>query len=96
MGFTAFSSNTDDNGHGTHVSGTSAGKSVGIASNANLIGVKVLDSSGSGTSSGVSRIRILSKGTLTELENSSSAASTTSLRSTTRAPTTATLSGLVY
>lgn len=61
MGFTAFSSNTDDNGHGTHVSGTSAGKSVGIASNANLIGVKVLDSSGSGTSSGVSRNRILSK-----------------------------------
>ncbi|KAK8188457.1 subtilisin-like protease [Phyllosticta capitalensis] len=53
MGFTAFSSNTDDNGHGTHVSGTSAGKSVGIASNANLIGVKVLDSSGSGTSSGL-------------------------------------------
>ncbi|KAK7563745.1 peptidase S8/S53 domain-containing protein [Phyllosticta paracitricarpa] len=53
MGYTAFSSNTDDNGHGTHVSGTSAGSTVGIASNANLIGVKVLDSAGSGTSSGL-------------------------------------------
>ncbi|KAK7539787.1 subtilisin-like protease [Phyllosticta citribraziliensis] len=53
MGFSAFSSNTDDNGHGTHVSGTSAGSTVGIASNANLIGVKVLDSTGSGTSSGL-------------------------------------------
>ncbi|OMP87246.1 Subtilisin-like serine protease pepC [Diplodia seriata] len=53
VGWSAFSSNTDDNGHGTHVSGTSAGNTVGVASNANLIGVKVLDSSGSGTSSGL-------------------------------------------
>lgn len=35
------------------MSGTSAGSTVGIASNANLIGVKVLDSTGSGTSSGL-------------------------------------------
>ncbi|KAL1635750.1 hypothetical protein SLS58_010113 [Diplodia intermedia] len=53
VGWSAFSSETDDNGHGTHVSGTSAGNTVGVASNANLIGVKVLDSSGSGTSSGL-------------------------------------------
>ncbi|EOD43716.1 putative peptidase s8 s53 subtilisin kexin sedolisin protein [Neofusicoccum parvum UCRNP2] len=53
VGWSAFTSQTDDNGHGTHVSGTSAGSTVGIASNANLIGVKVLDSTGSGTSSGL-------------------------------------------
>ncbi|EKG15707.1 Peptidase S8/S53 subtilisin/kexin/sedolisin [Macrophomina phaseolina MS6] len=53
FGWSAFTSRTDDNGHGTHVSGTSAGKTVGVASNANLIAVKVLDSSGSGTSSGL-------------------------------------------
>ncbi|KAB2578899.1 putative peptidase s8 s53 subtilisin kexin sedolisin protein [Lasiodiplodia theobromae] len=53
VGWSAFTSQTDDNGHGTHVSGTSAGNTVGVASNANLIGVKVLDASGSGTSSGL-------------------------------------------
>ncbi|KAK7733633.1 hypothetical protein SLS57_000648 [Botryosphaeria dothidea] len=53
FGWSAFTSQTDDNGHGTHVSGTSAGSTVGIASNANLIAVKVLDSTGSGTSSGL-------------------------------------------
>lgn len=51
MGFSAYDSNTDDNGHGTHVSGTSAGETVGVASKANLIGVKVLSASGSGQSS---------------------------------------------
>ncbi|KAF2092168.1 subtilisin-like protein [Saccharata proteae CBS 121410] len=53
MGYSYYTSNTDDYGHGTHVSGTSAGNTVGVASEANLIGVKVLDSSGSGTSSGL-------------------------------------------
>jgi len=45
--------NTDENGHGTHVSGTIAGSTFGIAKSANLIAVKVLDASGSGSISGV-------------------------------------------
>ncbi|OJD33738.1 peptidase s8 s53 subtilisin kexin sedolisin protein [Diplodia corticola] len=52
-GYTVFSSNTDDNGHGTHCAGTIAGSTVGVASNANLIAVKVLDNLGSGTSTGL-------------------------------------------
>lgn len=41
----------DDNGHGTHVAGIVAASSTinGIAQGANLIAVKILDSSGSGT-----------------------------------------------
>ena len=44
----------DDNGHGTHVAGTIAARSntigvVGVAPQANLIAVKVLNSQGSGT-----------------------------------------------
>ncbi|EOD44577.1 putative peptidase s8 s53 subtilisin kexin sedolisin protein [Neofusicoccum parvum UCRNP2] len=50
MGFTYFTSNTDGNGHGTHCAGTIGGSTVGVASKANLIGVKVLRDSGSGTS----------------------------------------------
>jgi len=43
----------DGNGHGTHVAGTAGGKRSGIAKTANLIAVKVLDDTGSGTNSGV-------------------------------------------
>jgi len=44
---------TDGNGHGTHVAGTVAGKEYGVAKKANLIAVKVLGASGSGTMAGV-------------------------------------------
>lgn len=50
MGFTSTGVNTDDNGHGTHCAGTSAGSTVGVASKANLIGVKVLNGNGAGSS----------------------------------------------
>ncbi|UKY53392.1 S8 family peptidase [Streptomyces inhibens] len=39
----------DDNGHGTHVSGTIAGEAHGVAKKAKIVGVKVLDAQGSGT-----------------------------------------------
>jgi len=45
--------NTDCNGHGTHVAGTVAGQTYGVAKGANLVAVKVLDCSGSGTWEGV-------------------------------------------
>ncbi|MHC9511035.1 S8 family peptidase [Kangiella sp. M94] len=44
---------TDCNGHGTHVAGTVGGSTYGIAKSVNLIGVRVLNCSGSGTLSGV-------------------------------------------
>lgn len=44
---------TDDNGHGTHVAGTVGGSTYGVAKNVSLYAVKVLGSSGSGTTSGV-------------------------------------------
>ncbi|TVY81643.1 Subtilisin-like protease [Lachnellula suecica] len=47
------SANTDENGHGTHCSGTIAGSTYGVAKAAKIVGVKVLDASGSGTNSGV-------------------------------------------
>jgi len=44
---------TDCNGHGTHVAGTIGGTTWGMAKSVTLVPVRVLDCSGSGTSSGV-------------------------------------------
>jgi subtilisin family serine protease len=55
-GFTAISDGlgtNDGNGHGTHVAGTVGGSTYGVAKNVTLVAVRVLDSSGSGTNSGV-------------------------------------------
>jgi cerevisin len=45
----------DGNGHGTHCSGTVAGKKYGVAKKANVIAVKVLRSNGSGSISDVAK-----------------------------------------
>jgi subtilisin family serine protease len=50
---TAGGSATDCNGHGTHVAGTAAGTTYGIADKAVLHAVRVLGCNGSGTNSGV-------------------------------------------
>jgi subtilisin family serine protease len=55
-GFTAINDGlgtNDGNGHGTHVSGTVGGSTHGVAKNVTLVAVRVLDSSGNGTNSGV-------------------------------------------
>jgi subtilisin family serine protease len=46
-------SNSDGNGHGTHVTGTIIGATYGIARAAKAVAVKVLGDDGSGTNSGV-------------------------------------------
>ncbi|KAF9540940.1 hypothetical protein EC957_003629 [Mortierella hygrophila] len=51
--FISGSANTDENGHGTHVSGTIGGAKYGVAKKVSIVGVKVLDASGSGSTSGV-------------------------------------------
>lgn len=48
MGFSYDGNMTDLDGHGTHVAGIAGGSQVGVASNANLIGVKALSGDGSG------------------------------------------------
>lgn len=46
--------NADDgNGHGTFVAAVAAGATYGVAKNANVVGVRVLNNSGSGTTAGV-------------------------------------------
>ncbi len=44
-----FGPDYDYNGHGTHVAGTAAGNRFGVAKNATVIAVKVLNASGDGT-----------------------------------------------
>ncbi|MGW7286979.1 S8 family peptidase [Streptomyces sp. NPDC054847] len=43
----------DGNGHGTHVAGTVAGSSYGVAKKAKIVGVRVLNNAGSGTTAQV-------------------------------------------
>ncbi|KAI5856884.1 subtilisin-related protease [Tricharina praecox] len=50
---TAGGSDEDGQGHGTHVAGTIAGKTFGVAKKATIVAVKVLGDDGSGTNSGV-------------------------------------------
>jgi subtilisin family serine protease len=53
-GYDAFGGNASDcNGHGTHVAGTAAGSTYGVAKSASVISVRVLDCGGSGAWSGV-------------------------------------------
>ncbi|KAK6539331.1 hypothetical protein TWF694_009564 [Orbilia ellipsospora] len=49
MVFSAFNDmGEDENGHGTHTAGTIGSLTYGVAKNANILGVKILDASGEG------------------------------------------------
>jgi len=50
---TVDNSNSDGNGHGTHVAGTIGGTTYGLAKGVTLVAVKVLNAGGSGTTAGV-------------------------------------------
>ncbi|GGR69531.1 hypothetical protein GCM10010169_11260 [Micromonospora fulviviridis] len=50
---TVDTNNTDCNGHGTHVAGTVGGTRYGVAKGVRLVAVKVLNCSGSGSTTGV-------------------------------------------
>lgn len=50
---TVDSTNSDCNGHGTHVAGTVGGRTYGVAKRVTVIAVKVLNCQGSGSNSGV-------------------------------------------
>ncbi len=50
---TVDSNNTDCNGHGTHVAGTVGGSTYGVAKGVRLVAVKVLNCSGSGSTTSV-------------------------------------------
>ncbi|KAF9270949.1 hypothetical protein BGZ68_004541, partial [Mortierella alpina] len=45
------SEDTDENGHGTHCAGTIGGVNYGVAKKVSIVGVKVLDAGGSGSTS---------------------------------------------
>lgn len=51
--FVTSSANTDENGHGTHVAGTIGGTKYGVAKKVHIVGVKVLDANGAGSTSGI-------------------------------------------
>lgn len=51
--FVSGSPNTDENGHGTHLAGLIGGTIYGAAKKVKLVGVKVLNAQGSGSTSGV-------------------------------------------
>lgn len=53
--FSAFGGCQDGHGHGTHVAGTAAGKTYGVAKKAKIWISRVLDNDGSGSDSGVIR-----------------------------------------
>ncbi|KAJ3211022.1 subtilisin-like serine protease [Dinochytrium kinnereticum] len=53
ISYSSDNNDVDGNGHGTHVAGTIGSFSYGVAKKVNLIAVKVLSSSGSGTNSDV-------------------------------------------
>jgi major intracellular serine protease len=46
LNFCRYGNGEDDNGHGTHVAGTIAGRNVGVAPKAKILSVKVLDGAG--------------------------------------------------